>query len=244
VPAGMGVSVHRKLLALLVVLIAASAIVPAVGAGADHGHRQRVVLGNSFGPNQDGYGEPHPRRIYGGGDPTGLVIHIHWKHWGSKRATGWGRGFFVWPGLAVAEGVPARARVVAFHLGTCEGHASYNALEWFFPRYHQHFHRGIAGSICFHNGHVRDNYHPRHCGGLNVTRLTRATSITTLHMSCRAARRLIRTSQSSRYAVGGGRFRHHGFYCGSMGWGEIGPPSIFECALDQHSVVFEIYVHA
>jgi hypothetical protein len=134
---------------------------------------------------------------------------------------------------------------VALHLGDCEGRTAYNAVEWFFPSYRQGFHRAVAGEICTeHRRHHLVGYHPRHCSAASITRLTRAVSVTTENMTCRSARRLIRTSPAQRYAVAGGRFRHDGFYCGSMGWGEIGPPSIFECALDRRSVVFEIYAPA
>jgi hypothetical protein len=246
VPIRMGVSVHRRFPALLGVLgvcVVAAALIPAAGIASHADHRSRVVLGNSSGPSQDGYGEAHPRRIFNGGDPSGLVMHVHWKHWGSRRATGWGTGLFVWPGLAVAEGFRARARVVAFHLGTCEGHAAYNEVEWFFPAYHQRFHQSLGGQICSeHRHHLRSSYHPRHCGAVNLTHGTRAISITTENMTCRAGRRLLRGSPSQRYAVPGGRFRHRGFYCGSMGWEETEFPSIFQCALDQRSVTYEVPV--
>jgi hypothetical protein len=236
----MGWSVHRRLFALLCACVALAALLPAAGVAA-HAPRERVVLGNSWGPNQSGYGEAHPRRIFNGGDPTGLVMHVHWKHWGSRRATGWGTGLFVWPGLSVAEGIRARARVVAFHLGTCEGHPSYNAVEWFFPAYHQRFHRSLGGQICSEHQHgLLAGYHPRHCGGVNLVRGTRAISITAENMTCSAARRLLRDSPSQRYAIPGGRFRYRGFYCGSMGWDESGFPSIFQCALDQRSVTYEV----
>jgi hypothetical protein len=234
----------RALLAMLCacVIVAATAATPAAAARAPR--QGPVLLGNVWASNQSGYGEAAPETIFNGGDPTGLVRGIHWKHWGAGRAWGWGTSIFVWPGLSVAEGLRARARVVAFHLGTCEGSAAYNAVEWFFPAYHQHFHPGVYGDICteHHAHHLR--YHPTHCGGVQITKLTRAVDITTENMSCRAAGRLLRTSPTQRYAVAGGRFRHRGFYCGSMGWGEIGPPSIFECALDRHSVVFEVYAPA
>jgi hypothetical protein len=238
----MGVSVHRRFLALLVVAIAAFALVPATGVGAHHAHRQRVVLGNSAGPSQSGYGEAHPRKISNGGDPSGLLLDVHWKHWGSKRATGWGRGLFIWPGLAVAEGIRARARVVAFHLGTCEGHAAYNAVEWFFPAYGQHFHADLGGQICTEHEHQDYSYHPLHCQAVNLVHGTKAISITAENMTCDAARRLLRGSPSQRYAHSGGRFRYRGFYCGSIGAEESEFPSIFQCALDQRSVTYEVPV--
>jgi hypothetical protein len=232
------------LLAFLGMLGVCAATSPAASRPSAKAHGSLggpVLLGSVWGSNQSGYGEAHPKTIFNGGDPTGLVRGIKWKHWGARRAWGWGSSIFVWPGLSVAEGLRARARVVAFHLGTCEGRAAYNAVVWFFPAYHQHFHPDVYGDICSAHHPHGFRYHPTHCGGVQITRQTRAVEITTEHMNCRSARRLLRTSPSQRYAVTGGRFRHRGFYCGSMGWGEIGPPSIFECALDLRSVVFEVY---
>jgi hypothetical protein len=215
---------------------------PACGAAAGHPLGGPITLGNSSSPNQRGYGESHPRVIFNGGDPSGLVNDIHWTHWGSRRATGWGRGLFVWPGLTVAEGLRTRARVVAFHLGSCEGHASYDALEWFFPRYHERFHPGEYGEICSEHFRRRNTYHPRHCGGLMLANRVKAFSITAENMNCRSARRLVRTTPAARYAFSGGRFRHRGYYCGSTGWEEFGSDSTFDCALDRRSVFFEVYL--
>jgi hypothetical protein len=50
-----------------------------------------VVLGSrSFALNGAGFGTAHPSRIFNGGDPSGLVSHIHWAHWGASVATGRG----------------------------------------------------------------------------------------------------------------------------------------------------------
>jgi hypothetical protein len=227
----------RGAVVAVVTVIAVLALLPgaAIAGGGS------PVLGQTSGPNQRGYGEARPSVIFNGGDPTGFVGGIRWSHWGAKRATGWGYGLFVWPGLAVAEGQRAKARVVAYHLGTCGGVRSYNAVQWFFPRYGQRFHPGEGGSICAERHPHFSGYHPRHCANLALSRFSEASSITALHLSCRRAKTLIRTSQVRRYAISGGRFRHRGYYCGSSGWGGGEPPALFQCALDLRSVTFEVY---
>ena len=37
-----------------------------------------------------GWGTPHPSEIFNGGDPSGLVTHIHWSGWGGASASGHG----------------------------------------------------------------------------------------------------------------------------------------------------------
>ncbi len=68
------------------------------------------MLGSrSFEPNGAGWGKVHPSRIFNGGDPSGLVTHIHWTGWGDSVATGRGLnsifkphgGFY--PGLVTIE---------------------------------------------------------------------------------------------------------------------------------------------
>jgi hypothetical protein len=50
-----------------------------------------VVLGsNGFAPNGAGWGKAHPSKIFNGGDPSGLVTHIHWTGWGGSLASGRG----------------------------------------------------------------------------------------------------------------------------------------------------------
>jgi hypothetical protein len=97
------------------------------------------VLGRATGPNQRGYGTTRPRVIDNGGDPTGLVEDVHWQSWGHGRAIGTGTSSYEAPNKSVAYAVPEGATVVAFHLGSCKGVLSYNAVEWFFPLQGQEF---------------------------------------------------------------------------------------------------------
>lgn len=80
-----------------------------------------------------GWGLVQPKTIFNGGDPTGRLTGITWASWGDPKAVGRGRGYYVSPSESVAKGSLARARVVAFKLGTCNGHRAYTAVEWFFP---------------------------------------------------------------------------------------------------------------
>jgi hypothetical protein len=52
-----------------------------------------VVLGSrSFAGSQGaGWGTAHPREIFNGGDPSGLVTHIRWSSWGGPSASGRGK---------------------------------------------------------------------------------------------------------------------------------------------------------
>lgn len=223
--------VYVLLVSVIVLLVSGEA----VSAGAT-----TPVLGQAWSTGQDGYGEARPQRIFNGGDPTGLVTNIKWSRWGAKKAIGWGRGTFVWPGRSAAEGRHARARVVAYHLGECNGKPSYNAIQWFYPRYGERFHRHLYLNTC--SGDYRlDHSGSRECRDVDLPNLQRAVEVRAYHMNCRQARRLISSSPAARYAVDGGRFVHRGYYCGSMGWGDSGPPSLFECARDLRSVTFEMF---
>ena len=119
-----------KLLALVVVMFAASSTAAAVDV---------PVLAGPWASNQQGYGHVRPRTVFNGGDPTGLVTHIHWTSWGRGRATGVGISQYVGPEQSVAEGTQQTVRVVLFQLGTCKSKRAYNAIEWYFPGHGQHF---------------------------------------------------------------------------------------------------------
>ena len=81
-----------------------------------------VVLGSAdFAPNGKGFGNAHPRRIFNGGDPSGLVRKIDWKHWGSPRATGKGRGYQFKP-QGGYYGRTVAVELKASHIGRCPGH--------------------------------------------------------------------------------------------------------------------------
>jgi hypothetical protein len=68
-------------------LIPVLLLVVACGASAP-----TVVLGSKAyaGHIGAGWGKPHPSKIFNGGDPSGLVTHIHWSGWGGATASGKG----------------------------------------------------------------------------------------------------------------------------------------------------------
>jgi hypothetical protein len=63
------------------------------GAAVGSASSPTVVLGSRAfaGPQGAGWGTPHPSEIFNGGDPSGLVTHIHWSSWGGRTATGRGK---------------------------------------------------------------------------------------------------------------------------------------------------------
>jgi hypothetical protein len=100
------------------------------------------------GYNTQGWGTIRPRTVFNGGDPTGLIKEITWSSWGGSKAVGRGLGWYVSPTEDVADGHLASAVIVAFKLGTCDGHRTYNAVEWYFPQKGQKFSSGSYEYWC------------------------------------------------------------------------------------------------
>jgi hypothetical protein len=103
------------------------------------------ILAGPWAPYQEGYGHAEPSTVFNGGDPTGLVKQIEWLTWGGPRAVGVGSGFYVAPNQITAEGHRAAAVIVAFKLGSCHGRPAYNAVQWYFPEYREHFNPHATG---------------------------------------------------------------------------------------------------
>jgi hypothetical protein len=80
----MGISARLCLLTVLGVVVVA----PVSSASSP-----TIVLGSRAfaGSEGRGWGTPHPSEIFNGGDPSGLVTHIHWSSWGGPTATGRGK---------------------------------------------------------------------------------------------------------------------------------------------------------
>jgi hypothetical protein len=95
-----------------------------------------------------GFGQVRPKEVYNGGDPTGMVTSITWSGWGNAQATGSGRSLWVGPNQPVAAGTEESARIVAFDLGTCNGHYMYAAVEWYFPQHKQTFDPNQFEDVC------------------------------------------------------------------------------------------------
>ena len=194
------------------------------------------TLGRPWAPNQIGYGHPRPRMVYNGGDPTGLVRKIRWTGWGRERAVGVGVSTYVWPGTSVAEGASRGARIVAFHLGTCRGRPSYNAVTWFFPQYDENFEPDHYINPCT-GKYVGSSAPTIHCADAPTSddRYT-ATEVTAIGMSCQSAHRLIALAPVRRYFSQGGRFTQSGFRCGS--WGALGGAAWFDCGLGRRQFFY------
>jgi hypothetical protein len=225
----------RKPAALLVVLVVASVATAAAAAAPPR-------LGQKWGPYQKGYGKAHPRRIYNGGDPTGDVRHIHWRHWGRRKAVGRGRSVYVWPGSAVADNpFTSGARVVAFHLGMCHGRRSYNAIEWFFPKYGESFDPRTYINTCT-GKYVGGDPAPRWCVPARLAgRKRRARQIEAYHVRCSRVRKLIARSSSAQYVRHGGRFRIGSYRCGTGGSGGEPGGAVFECEKDRRAFLWVQY---
>jgi hypothetical protein len=96
-------------------------------------------LGQVFDPATHGYGTVRPKVVDNEGDGTSYVYDIKWSSWGPGRAVGLGLAYDPPANGPFSESVLRPAVVVAFHLGMCAGHPSYNAVEWYFPHDHQTF---------------------------------------------------------------------------------------------------------
>jgi hypothetical protein len=183
-------------------------------------------LGREYHPGLTGFGHVRPQEIFLGGDPTGLVRHIHWSGWGRGQAVGSGEAEYDWPGTSVAaNGLTSGARVVAFHLGTCRGRRSYNALEWYFPKYGQLFdpHRYIDACT----GESVGVPNPVSCPDVTLEDgAGTATTVIVSGLSCEGASHLIAEAPVAQYVPEGGRFMQSGFRCGTEG-GHSG--SVFSC---------------
>jgi hypothetical protein len=223
---------------ILCALLVAACLLAAPAAALSSGPPPR--LGRSNGPAQRGYGHVRPSTIFNGGDPTGFVGHVHWTGWGSATATGTGEAEYVWPGTCVAcNGYTTGARVVAFHLGTCHGYRSYNAIEWFFPKFGQRFdaHRYIDTCTGAYVGAL-----PRSTSCPNAplpAGAGSATEVTAIDMSCQEATRLISESPAAQYASAGGRFEQAGFRCGSEGGGVTGS-ALFACEAGEREFLYDV----
>jgi hypothetical protein len=99
------------------------ALVSALVVAAAAGSSRRVVLGAASyaGPNGAGWGKPHPKRIYNGGDPSGLIRHVHWISWGGAVARGHGRHAIFKPHGGYYRKL-VRIQLRAYDLGRCTRH--------------------------------------------------------------------------------------------------------------------------
>jgi hypothetical protein len=200
--------------------------------------RQAPQLGRPWGPSQAGYGKVRPSHIFNGGDPTGDVEHVHWTGWGGSQAIGEGDAEYDWPGTSVASNsATSGARVVAFHLGTCRGHPSYNAIEWYFPKYGEAFNPNEYINICT-GKYVGDNSPETECSDVQLSdEAGLATEVKAIHMTCAAASTIIAETNTTQFGTGEGRFVQAGFRCGTEG--AVGLPNeLFACQLGEQEFLY------
>jgi hypothetical protein len=198
------------------------------------------TLGRKWAPSQSGYGSVKPAKINNGGDPTGILWRVRWTRWGQRRAVGAGIGYFVWPGLGVADGsIRARAVLIAYDLGSCRGKLAYRKIEWFYPNYGGEFIPEDYTNICSGGGGA--GLPTRTCRGVMFRSPAGvARRIETSGLSCRRARALVANSPSLRYLHRGGRFRYASLFCGSEGDVLVGEPALFECARGRIDLLYEL----
>jgi hypothetical protein len=72
-------------------------------------------------PNGRGWGYAQPSEIFNGGDPSGLVTHIHWSSWGGAVAHGAGQNAIFAPHGGY-YGKPVTIQLAASDLGRCTAH--------------------------------------------------------------------------------------------------------------------------
>lgn len=200
------------------------------------------VLGSaSTYPNGEGYGQSRPATIFFGGDPTSFVKNISWSQWGGATAIGTGIGDFVWPGNSVAGGsIDSPANIVAWDLGTCNGRTAYQKIEWYFPQYGQTFHPDQWLNVCGGDDSPEPSY--ASCGETDITSPPGyATDVQALGTNCATALTVVADSPSVEYLYDSeSRFVFDGLYCGTQGYGDLSPPTLFECARDRIDILFEV----
>jgi hypothetical protein len=178
----MGRRTAFRLLAALAMAALCIAAAPQ-HAGAASAGRPAPTLGlrtGLFTQGAVGFGQVRPREVYNGGDPTGLVTSITWQKWGQGQATGTGRALWVAPNKAVAQGTIEPARIVAFDLGSCNGHYMYAAVEWYFPQHKQAFDARQFEDVCIgayyplETGQYQDSQNSAHAYTITFTATTPA----------------------------------------------------------------------
>lgn len=145
------------------------------------------------------------------------VRNIVWANWGSPEAVGVGEQEWVWPGTCDACNGASRATVVAFALGSCDGHASYNAVESYFPEYGQSFQPGDYENTCSHRGSYTEPLPPTaQCPDAVLAGANTAASVEVRGLSCAEADAVMLTLPEGPF-LGEERWESEGFYCGTQG---------------------------
>lgn len=112
------------------VLLPVVLLVLCAPAAASAGSQPRLGSPHHLAPIGKGWGKVAPRHVFNGGDPSGEVSKLTWKHWGAPTAKGHGVTWLLRPeGGYYAR--PGRIVLRAEALGTCpDGTAAYTRLEF------------------------------------------------------------------------------------------------------------------
>jgi hypothetical protein len=90
------------------------------GAAGGEAASPPVLGAKAYAPNGIGFGTAHPKQFHNGGDPSGLVTKIAWKHWGASSAYGTGKNALFRPEGGYYSKL-ATVKLRAYDLGTCPG---------------------------------------------------------------------------------------------------------------------------
>jgi hypothetical protein len=136
----------------------------------------------------------------------------------------------VWPGTTVADNAPIAATVVAYHLGTCKGRGSYNAIEWYFPERGERFVKKFGAETC---PGMKLPWKPPPPASIHSCpdfsfQAGFASDISEAGMTCSAGEALFKKSPEGRKGLASVRWRHGSFRCG--GSDGLDATTSYECA--------------
>jgi hypothetical protein len=113
--------VIRRWSFLAVVSLAVGAMLFVLGTAS--AANTTVVLGKkNLYPYGVGWGTPHPRRIFNGGDPSGNAWRLLWRHWGAASATASGLTSISRPNGGGYYSKPGAIEFRASRVGRCTPH--------------------------------------------------------------------------------------------------------------------------
>jgi hypothetical protein len=115
-------------------LVALIVAVLALSVGASQAAATVVLGSKDFAPNGWGWGKPRPRSVFNGGDPSGLVKHIHWKRWGTAVAVGHGLNPLFKPQGGYYRKL-GRVKLRVDRIRKCHGRRAYTRLMIRLPRH-------------------------------------------------------------------------------------------------------------
>jgi opacity protein-like surface antigen len=124
----------KRLLAVVLLAAACGLMLAAPGSAASAPQPAAAGIGiaHSFGVDSVGWGTVRPKRLFNGGDPSGLIVRIHWRTWGARIAHGHGKNYIFKPGGGY-YGHPVTIRLRATDLTRC-GHSGQVAYHHLYVR--------------------------------------------------------------------------------------------------------------